>query len=220
MMKLLSINLARTGWFFNFFDYNPRGKSIHSGMISLLRDYYKFKKTPPDDATLEAGLTFETGEFIEGKDNIAIRLTIQKDAVTADTRFSTTAADNFLKDLFSKLSAEYGLPNPEEVIKGKGYLSNVYISTDVSLDLINPKLKPVSKFLSDNVQSGSNRFDFEVGSIGFWPNPIYPVVIPTSFTIERQMGVPFAEKRYFSTAPLETDKHLQLLEKTEKILSK
>jgi hypothetical protein len=81
--------------------------------------------------------------------------------------------------------------------------------------VINPKLKQISEYLSKTVEQGS--MVFRVGGISFWPDQVNKIN-PAPFSFERVTNVPFSENRYYSVAPLPTDKHLELLDKLESIL--
>jgi hypothetical protein len=60
---------------------------------------------------------------------------------------------------------------------------------------------------------------FELGGISFFPDQISKTN-PAPFRFERLLEVPFIEDRYYSVAPLQTHKHLELLDKLEAILKK
>lgn len=219
-MRLLSIFLARSIWFCPLFDLNPKGKNL-SPIIPLLIDRYKFKRVPslteiPD---FSKGVKFEEGEFKSSEGNeIALNFTVYNDGLVVDTRSSTKDSDAFLVELLTRLSKDFDFPHYEPIIRNRNYLSQIYISIDKSLELINPKLREVSKYLTDNLSPG-----FEIGSIIFLLDPamIIPATLPNStpFTIERAINIPFAENRYYSSSGLQTEKHLELLQKVEDILS-
>lgn len=218
-MKLLSIFLARSIWFCPIFDLNPKGKNL-SPALPLLTNTYKFKRVPslteiPD---FTKGVKFEEGEFKNSEGNeIDLNFTIYNEGFVVDTRSSTKDSDAFLVELLTRLSKDFDLPHYEQVIRKKNYLSQVYISTDKPLELINPKLREVSKYLTDNLS-----LHFEIGSFIFLPDPavVIPAMTPNSapFTFERAINIPFAENRYYSSSGLQTEKHLELLERFETIL--
>lgn len=213
-MKLLSVGLARSIWLCPIFELNPRGKSLYP-VIPLLVDSYKFKKFPSqtDIPDYTKGIKFEDGEFRNDQGNIILlTFTVHNDGFVVDTRSSTKDSDAFLVEILTRFSKDFDLPNYEQIIRKKVYLSNLYISTDKSLEILNPRLKEISKYLSDNFSS----HPFEAGGISFWPDQ------PTNlakFIFERVVNDPFAGKKYYSSAGLQTEKHLELLDKLENILS-
>ncbi len=218
-MKLLSVNLARTILLGPMSDINPRGASLNSILFPFLVNTYKFKKVPslteiPD---LSKGVKFELGDFDIGGDYpIVVNLTFYNDGVIADSGSSTNHTDAFLEDMYAKFSELFKMPPPESIIRKRVYLSQLYVSTDRSLEIINPKIKLISQYLSETVEEGNELF--ELGGISFWPDQISKVP-PAPFRFERKIGAPFSENRYYSVAPLSTDKHLELLDKLESILS-
>ncbi len=217
-MKLLSINLARSIWLVSTLDLNPRGIRLDRILYPFLIDTYKFRKYPSSLESVDPnkGEIFEDGEFlIENDHSIAVNLTIHNYGIVVDTRSSTHNSDNFLEDVFSRFSEIFKPPTFQSIVKEKLYFSQVYVSTDKSIELLNPKLKQISKYLSQNVGKDKN---FQTGGISFWPDQTAKVN-PGAFSFERVVGVPFSEHRYYSAAPLPTDKHLELLDKLEKILS-
>ena len=118
--------------------------------------------------------------------------------------------------MYTKFSELFKMPPRESIIRRRAYLSQLFVSTDKSLEMINSKLKLISEYLSNTVEQGENVF--QLGGISFWPDQINKVS-PAPFTFERTVGVPFSENRYYSAAPLPTDKHLELLDKLESIFS-
>jgi len=220
-MKLLSVNLARSVWFGNIAEFNPTGLNLYPMLIRILVDTYKFKKYPSDKEVLDekSGVKFEYGEFISKDGNaIIVNLTIFLDGIWADTRSSTNDSDAFLTEILTRFAEDFKLPHYKQIITRIGYASQLHVSTDKSLKLINPKLNAISKYLTDSVL-GFGEVTFEIGGISFWPEQAN-VNKPFNFNFERVLNVPFSENKYFSAAPLQTDKHLELLDRLEMILSK
>jgi hypothetical protein len=219
-MKLLSVNLARALWFCPVQELNPRGKSLYQ-IIPYLIDKYKFKVFPSDKEVHDEnkGIKFENGEFLTSANElININLTIFADGLMADSRYSTDESDAFLTDMLINLSKDYSFPHHESIIRRIGYVSQLYVITDKSLESINPRLKKISEYLSDNVK-GFGENIFELGGLYFWPDQT-KINKPFNFTFERVLNVPFSENRYYTGAPLQTDKHLELIDTIENILSK
>jgi len=219
-MKLLSINLARTIWLAPLLDFNPRGIRLDKILFPFLIETYKFKKYPSLTEHLDPskGAVFEEGEFLTNEKSypIGINLTIYPDGFVVDTRSSTENSEAFLEDAFSKFSEIFKIPLYQSIIREKLYVSEVYVSTDKSLEILNPKLKQISEYLSQNVEKGQSFF--QLGGVSFWPDQIAKTN-PRSFIFERCLNTPFSENRYFSAAALPTEKHLELLDMLEDILS-
>jgi hypothetical protein len=220
-MKLLSIANARSIWLGQMNDFNPRGVDLIRIAIPILVQNYKFTKFPTNENLPDGkqiNMKFEMGSFQPDPNKLPIHiaLTIYSDGFVAETGSSTFDSDLFLADMLNRISDAAGLPSYKEIIQKYIYLSQVYVTTDKNLEMINPKFKQISKYLSNNVEEDKY---FEVGGLSFWPDQTSKVN-PSPFTLERALNSPFFEKRYFSTAPLPTDKHLELLNKLEEIMSK
>jgi hypothetical protein len=212
-MKLLSIHIARAMRLLHYTDLNPKGKAIFPAIHSFLGDWYKLQFNEGEKGK---GWLYEKGEFVtEEGTTISVSLHIASDVIFADTSSSTKDSENFLTDFMTRFSDTFDLPRYEEVVREQAYLSQIYLTPDVSLDVVNPKLKEISDYLSSEVRGGG--FEFKIGSLSFWADQTNKLN-PANFTLERALNVPFSENRYFSSAPLETDKHIALIERLEKIL--
>jgi hypothetical protein len=181
---------------------------------------YKFKKFPLPNEKLDEtkGVKFEQGEFKKKDDEtiIILEFTIFGNGFVIDSRSSTKDSDEFMKEILTRAHEEFNLTPYEEVIKKKNYLSQMSVSMDKSIGSLNPKLKEIAKYLSDNIV-GYEDAVFEPGGISFWSDQ-KPTLNPAPFSLERQVTAPFSDKRYVSTAPLETEKHWELLNKFESML--
>jgi hypothetical protein len=218
-MKLLSVNLARAIWLGHISDFNPRGASLYRVLYPFLVDSYKFKTFPKlaELSDLSKGISFKSGEFtIDGQDYpITINLDIHTDGFVVDSGSDTAYSHAFLVDVFEKFSEVFKMPKYETIIKKRLYLSQLYVQSEKTVELLNPKLKLISEYLKTNVEQGG--IVFQAGGISFWPDQTGKAN-PAPFTFERALGVPFSENRYYSAAPLQTDEHLELLDKLESVL--
>ncbi len=218
-MEILSVNLARAIWLGPVLDFNPKGLNLYPILFPPLVATYGFTKFPSvtEPVDLTKGVTFEGGQFEVGEERpIVIRFTIYNDGFIADSASSTTYSDAFLVDVFNLFSQLYNIPDYRTVITRRVYLSHIYCRPAKPLSFVNPKLMPISSYLSEHVEQHS--FSFDIGGIEFWSDQV--VKLPSApFKLERALGVPFSENRYFSVAPLPTEKHIKLLHMLEDILS-
>lgn len=224
-MKLLSVDLARSWWWGHTVDLNPKGIAFYPSLITFLVQMYKFKKFPSPITIPEIPqapgatyLKFEYGEFaVQEGLSIAVGLSIFAEGLRADTNSSTEHSDAFLSDLLTRYSEIFRSPNYNEVIRKRTYLSQLYVSTNKSLQIVNPKLSKIAASLSQNFDQDA-RPTFEFGGLSFWADPAKRGPLEP-FTFERAVGASFSENRYFSRAPVQTVEHLGLLNKLEGILS-
>jgi hypothetical protein len=182
---------------------------------------YKFKKFPLPHEKLDEvkGIKFEQGEFKRGDETIIILdFTIYNDGFIIDSRSSTDDSDEFMKEILTRAHDEFNLTHYDEVIKRKNYLSQMFVSMDKSIELLNPKVKEISKYVSDNIIGFENVSFRLAGMSVFADQKPAPNINPAPFTIERQLGSPFPLNRYFSSAPLRTQNHWELLNMFEGIL--
>jgi hypothetical protein len=194
-------------------------------MLSIIRpiiEKYTFVQFPakPEELDLGKGIKFAGGSFQKDPHNdIAIDLTIFNDFIVADTRSSTEDSDAFLDAFLTWIATEIGLAPYQEVLRSRVYLSELWVKTDKSLNILNPKLADFAKRLTSLIVGHEHHpIAFETSGIAFWTDPII-VNPPGPFKFERAENTPFAEYRYYSAAPLQTKDHLEMLTELESILS-
>jgi hypothetical protein len=215
-MELLSVQRARSIWLFDAYDLNPHGKELGS-LIAWLRDRYKFQKVPAhiNDLDESKALYYAGGQFQIKRDFISVDLRIYGDGIVADTRSSTDDTDLFLFDVLQSAAKEFALAYRPEIVRKRLYVSEITVRCAIRLEAMNPKLE---KFTEKLTAATGAKVSSKLASIAFWrdilPNPSASV-----FRFERKWGAEFSENRYFSRAPLQTDKHLELLEELEKVFS-
>jgi len=222
-MKLLSVDLARVAWLGHVGDFNPKGTNLYTLLVPFLIDTYKFQKYPDvrtlaENTAQAQGISFEYGEFkLDGEDYPAtMAFTIYPGGFFADSRSSTRVSEAFLVDLFNGFSKVVRIPDYESIIKKRGFVSRLYVHTEKKVEFLNPKLLQLSEYLSQNVEDGT--IDFQARSISIWADQTLKIP-PLNFKFEPTIGESFSDNRYFSVAPLPTDKHLELLDMLENILS-
>jgi hypothetical protein len=222
-MKLLHIGTARTIWLFTLLDLNPRGQAITQEAIERISERYKFKAPPTVSVALEAQrknepVYFAAGEFMSMSGvNVIVDLKVYNDGLLADCRSNTKDSERFLADLMSWLPTGLGLPKTEVPVRKKMYVSELQVESKHQLVMINPKLAALNKSLATLVPKGSAT-SFELSTLAFATDPKdgTPLI---NFKFERLINTPFAENRYYSSAPVQTDDHLKLLESLESILT-
>lgn len=225
-MELVSVQRARSVWLFDINDLNPHGRELGSDLLEWVKAEYQFSKFPSTvtDVDESKALYFGGGRFrihddrlliqpIRG-DEISVELRVYNDGFVGDTRSSTKDTDAFLSELLRAAASKFNLPYKSTMIRKKLYVSELNVTTEADLSLVNPKISDFAKKLSGAVgRSGP----MELTGLSFWadvlPKPSF------SFRFERKWGAEFSENRYFSTAPMETDQHLAMLKELELALT-
>jgi len=213
-MKLLSVPLARIVWSLDVSEINPRGKNIFSDLVPTLIDAYGFKKCPEEGGDFSKGMIFGQGTFTNhNSDEVQVGLTLWSDGIAADTYSNTNDSDEFLNGLIEILPQEGYVFEPA-MIQRKAYNSHVIVRCEKHLSSLNPCLDEFSRKLSAAINP---KVVFEPAAIEFWPNQESKVA---NFSFQRKTGADFSDNRYWSQSALPTDKHLELLQDLEDILSK
>jgi hypothetical protein len=215
-MKILRVEKARAIWLGQVDDINPRGRYIRQEAIAEMVARYKFSIFPDTKKPIgpSSGEVFQEGIFQkQNGDKIGVDLTIFGDGLVADTRASTEDSDSFLDDVSTWASKSLNLSDYREIVTKKNYLSVIYVETEQSLIALNPKLAKLLASISPQIGNLVEPIGIAIGvDEGLERKPI-------PFRFERAEGVSFSENRYYSSAPLQTQDHIELLEEFEKILS-
>ena len=226
-MELLSVQRARSAWIFDANDLNPRGKEMGTELLNWLKDAYRFSKFPASVTDLDdsKALYFGGGKFHVPKEGllvqpireeaITVELRVYNDGIVGDTRSSTDDTDAFLSDVVESFAQRFSSPYTPAIIRKKLYVSELNVRTAKKLMPLNPKLAKFAEKLSAVLPA---KLPAELSGIVFWPD-VLPKPDQSIFRFERKWGVEFSDNRYFSTASLQTDKHLILLEELELALS-
>lgn len=216
-MQLLAITLARLTAFIDIYELSPQNKIPLRDFSRILVECYGFIKFPQtiEEYDLEKGVVFQLGKF--GSVDITSATFFTK-GVVIDTRSSTEDAENFLSDIEERAEQFFGVDHVPNRISRKTFLSELSFRSEVPFDLLNPQLKKLAVRLGEVVSSYAREPQtFELSGFSFRSEP--PTRLGTiNLRIERLVGNPFWEKKYFSSAPLPTSEHLAFLAEYESIL--
>lgn len=215
-MNVLYVGLARTIWLFDFASLNPEGRSLRE-VLQEVAKRYQFAQAPQNELPVndKRSLEFKAGRFIgTRKVPIMVGLDLYNDGLVADTTSSTDESTEFLLDLTSWLAKTYNLIIPKQ--HSINFLSQIDFQMDASLTDLNRRLQPFAA----NLEAFSNNRDrrYEVGSIQFWTEDVGKSGTSAPVKIERKISASFAAGHYFSQAPMQTNRHIELLNEFESIL--
>jgi hypothetical protein len=232
-MKIIQVRLARSIWLFDLGDLNPRGKDISEDLIDWIKDNYDFK-IAPDPRVIAGGVSaapavpgnqapsgieFQRGHF-QAREEIFIeinKLTLYNDGIVIDTSSSTADSDRFAQDLLQSAARDFALAFDDETVRKRLYLSELIVRSELSFDLINPRLAAFSRRIEESMIEVPKP-QFQIGGLSFWSEP-NDAGQHRVFALERQLGKAVEDRRYFSRAPLTTDEHFKLLKELEQILT-
>lgn len=217
-MKLLSVKQARAIWLFPAADINPTGKYLYPLLGEMIKRY-KFANIPNISEAIKnnQGLLFGTGVFSHGNlGEITVELGIYNDGLVGDTKSSTSASEAFLEDLLQWTSKEYGLNYPKNI--KKRYMTELYVETGKALGSLNAKLERIAKAISLKSED-DNKSPYQLGGILFAAEQ-KTAFVPPLFKFERAEKSPFSDNRYYSSAGLRSEDHIEILEQLEDVLTK
>lgn len=201
---------------------SPRGLYVPDVRQSVAQRYRFAKVPPPPPAgTATQDLKFESGIITLPGGNIPIQnLEIYNDGIIVNVR-NTTDADAVMDDFFEWTSKTFDLRPPQTPIR-RQYTSHVVVDFDHSISGLLKDFDRMCRLVETAYKAENDQFDYPLHLSQFAlsadPKELPPFV-HTSFVIEPRGNYPYAANRYFSNAPVTTERHLELLEEIEATLS-
>ena len=205
---------------FSLEAFTPLGGLNERRTVDSIRERYKFVSSP-DMSTSRAGLeqtgiVFEWGVHETAAGQVPIsRLSVHNDGVVVRSN-KTEHAETFFNDVTSWLIEEHGC---RPVLK----TSPLYVS-EMVVDFAAPISEIISNYeeIVDVLVSSMDKSRevkaaaFSALSFEFSTNDSMSTA---KFLIERRVGTTVDDERYFCSAPLTTERHLEVLQKIERLFS-
>ncbi len=214
-MQLSAILLARVIFFVESADLNPRGAAFYPDVIRAFVERYRFQTYPQraEDFDESKGVTLAMGRL----GNVTIdKVVIYNWGLSLDTTSSTDDSEELLDSALAWGAESLHLHYSRDMIKRKSYVSQISFFTDVPMLSLHPMLATTGDAISSAVKQHLKLpYKFHPRGIVFGIDPEEQRIPIPPFTLERRDGIAFSENKYFSSAPVPTRIHLQVVEAFE-----
>ncbi|HIF09601.1 MAG TPA: hypothetical protein EYQ81_06975 [Sneathiellales bacterium] len=216
-MKVLSIEFGQATWLVDI--ALPRGSLYLPEVIPDLTDRYGFVAFPKITEILEPApsIVFQHGKF---ENSVIRKFSVFNDGFTAESQAGNDHAVLFLENFMHWAENQLEVSILEISEPKIYYDSQMVIQLDVDLS---SKLEFIS-FVSDSIGKYASDYGlsyqgYEASGISLSPDQSDVKGYQYSpFRIERRVGQPFRKNIYYSTAPLKTSDHKELLEQIERTI--
>ena len=215
-MQLTSVLLARYFGLIQTGELNLNGDLYYPEMIKALVAQYGFIKYPTDFDTLDESKGIE---FIGGRSGKRVieKLVILDSGIYLDTCANTATSQELWLELMEWAVQTLGATFEPGMVKRHVYVSNVTFHSEAPILAVNPFLETIASVVTGEVEKNyKKRLAYESAGISIHFDMESTKLGTAAFTVQRRDGVPFRENKYFSSAPLKTDLHLELLQQWEK----
>jgi hypothetical protein len=214
-LQLSAVVLARVLGYIESIDLNPRGAIFYPEFTQEFVQRYKFQKFPQK---LEEFDETKGVEFHQGKigDRIIQKFVIWNTILVVETRSNTTDSKQILEEMLVWATDRFGLNFKPGMIKRFAYVSDLTFRSDVPLFDANPAATRLAAETSKAVSEiWQEPIKYEPLGVAVGHDPLSRRYGIASFTISHRAESKFSDNKYFSEAPLPTDKHIALLEEFE-----
>ena len=215
-MKVVAFSSGTLASLFPLEAFAPLGGLDERQIIGSIGERYNFGTSPTISSHVELerdGLVFEFGFFATQLGEVTIqRMSIHNDGVVVRAN-KTDHAEAFFNDLTDWLVEDYGC---RQIIKKPLYLSEIVVDLEKPAARLFSKCEKIVNAILSNVHENREARGAALNGISI-EFATTSVPIP-KFTIERRAGTSAEDERYFCSAPLTTQRHLQVLEEIERLL--
>lgn len=198
-------------------EVRPLSGTYLPDLLRTIVERYAFTAVPTLDQAATEGAKFKTGRLIQGSHLIEIKdLGVFSDGVLA-VCWNTDDAKIILDDLIMLAKNTFGFRHAITNFPIR-FVSSVVVEFNESLDhalRMFQELRHDLERLVHNAYGLSAEIVASRVTLASDPTTLPPHTT-VDFTIERRAGMPFSLNRYFSSAPLSTTSHLELLASLEK----
>ncbi len=214
-MEVLAHILSRAIYIFEIHNVDPFGRMNSSESTAAIHERYGFAVFPRSlgEVNLEKGIEFLSGRLGQ----IAIdKLTLYSNGLVVDTRSSTEDSEavcvDFLDEARKRLAATI-------VVSRRQFVNQFSFRSGMKLARMNPVLAKITETIIKELGTDLRQdFIVEPNSVKVSVDLTQVRVSPGLFAIERREDIPYSENTYFSSAPLRTKLHMQLVEEFERSL--
>lgn len=215
-MQLLAVALGRFVAFVELIEIDPRGHLHAPDFFAGVAKQFGFQKFPQkfEEYDTQKGIELAHGKW----DKITLdKLMIFGGGLSVDTRYSTEESEKFLHELLKWAASAYDLQYRPEMIKRKGYVSQLVFTTEGPLlNLLGDPVTKLSNRVTASLENAiGERIHYEPTGLWIGFDQLTRKMTPAAFSIQRRTDAPFQENKYFSEAPLPTQTHLKLLQEFE-----
>jgi hypothetical protein len=225
-MKVIATLQSSAGLHFSSDDISPPNGVMAIHLIDFITGIYHFSGKPViPSGVLPSALPFQlfsSGFLGEGDDTIPIlQFAIFSNGYIATTA-STENGDRVLDDITKKLDERMGFRFKSARVR-RSYLSNIVVELNPGLENRIEVFSRIENILNTAIKRRRMPFKIKRLSFGFGdiiiPSDVTMETLEGSdFVIERRAGEPYEDNRYFSSAPIQSTRHIQLLGEVEKAL--
>jgi hypothetical protein len=218
-MRLLEHETSRA---IRFFGMQSKGQKTEHGprMARAFMDHYEFMQGPltVEEFDSEKGILFRGGIF---RDIEIERVQLYNVGLLVEGKADTAILDAFADDAMSWAASEFEVefvPNENAGAITKAFYSQVIVEFRPSNLIPNPVAMELLKSLEamllvSGIQPGPMALTgFSVG-----PDPASGA--NWRFSFERRAGEPFSTSKFYSSAPLTSGSHLELLSRIETLFN-
>lgn len=198
----------------------PAGIELSTGRFSfqaatrLLVERYGFTKSPQtlEDWHSPEGARFTQGTF-EGA--VVMQLVLYSAGFAVDTATDTDDSDRCIRDLLATANSALNLSLPSPRPEDLGYVSQLTFRADLPLGALHPALQSMGQRVTQRTRRLVPGLRYEPSAITLKLDDSNLKTAPAPFTIERRFGVPFSENIYYSSGPVTTTAHVEILTEFE-----
>jgi hypothetical protein len=209
-MKLISSETGQALQLIVMDEARPlSGGVFQPGALARLMQRYRFLSTSAANQTdANQPMKFQTGVIeIDGSTFLIAALEVYNDGVIINSR-NTNDADKIMDDFIQWAITDLHFREPVTKIP-RTYQSQVVVSLNQSLNSFMVQFDKIKDITERAFNADKNSLNLVRLSIG--PQPPGTLPYRTTWQIERRIASPFVPDRYFSTAPLTTPAHLEML---------
>jgi hypothetical protein len=224
-MKFISSHSSRLIASYSADEIRPESGIVPGDIVKAIADRYQFLVVPTlADLNKEnfKSMTFRGGGVTSGRRKIEIlELTILEGGIVVDATNSDDC-EFVLEDLIAWATPTFGLRSPSTPPKLM-FLSAVIVELDENISTRMDAFAEISSLLTSALatHTGINgSFDYSRLAFNCDPTLLPQGSLRTEFLIERRVGQPYSESRFFCHAPFRTRLLVDLLEKIEALLAR
>lgn len=219
-MKLISTEFGQSFQQYRMEELRPFSGIYLPGLIAAIAERYSFGAVPSLNDAVQQGARFREGRFAVGNTLIAIKeLGVYNDGILV-AAWNTDDADAIVDDITSWSLQTLKLREPI-FTPVRRHVSSLVVEFDFTIDRA---FTVFAELITEYQEVLKRTYDWEFPVQGLRiafaaDHTMMPQHTSADFLIERRAGVPFSENRYFSSVPLGTRTHLELLKTFERVLA-